>query len=274
MPRLPAALAVLLTMGFCIGFNTIRYPVVWQMVSEANHWPPPASPRSDAAEGADSPAPAASGSQAASRPRACQAPRAEPRLAGPIPTVPGATEGDSPLCAGRKSGQSPPPKMRVVCNGSTCCLVKETAPEPAVPSAAAPPLGVSRVDCPPVLPAAPAGKQPVAPAVSHGAPTAELSRPPAAPIEALPSDSPEATVAAQLVPIVRPPKPAAVAAVLTSVCEVTEVDHDRLTQDKVRHLPPIDRVFPAEPASSPQEELPADQVPFYPSTSARPGLKF
>jgi hypothetical protein len=83
---------------------------------------------------------------------------------------------------------------------------------------------------------------------------------------ALPSDSPEATIAAPLVPIVRPPKPAAV---LTSAFEVTEVDRDRLAQDKVRCLPPIDRVFPAERAS-PQEELPTDQVPFYPSTRTRP----
>jgi hypothetical protein len=57
--------------------------------------------------------------------------------------------------------------------------------------------------------------------------------------------------------------------VLTSAFEVTEVDRDRLAQDKVRRLPPIERVFPAQRVS-PQEELPADQVPFYPSTRARP----
>ncbi len=210
------ALAVLLTLGVCIGFNTIRYPVVWQMVSQSNPWPL-ASPACGAVEGSDQPAAAASGSQTASRPRACEAIRVEPSLSGPIRPISVAAEGDSPIFVGRKLGQSPPPQARVVCNGSMCCLVKEPAP-----------------------------------LVPHGNPIAELSGPP--PMPALRWDSPEATIAAPLVPIVRPPKPAAAAPVLTTAFEVTEVDRDRLAQDKVRCLPPINRVFPAERAS-PQENF-------------------
>jgi hypothetical protein len=236
MPRLPGALAALLTMGVCIGFNTIRYPVVWQMVAQSNPWPPPASTASGAAEGSDWPAAAAGGPRTVSRAPAVEALRVEPGFSGPIPV---ATEGDSPIFVGRKLGQSPPPKTRVVCNGSMCCLVKETAPEPTPPAAAS---GVAK-----------------SPAAAGGA----------APIAAPPSAAPEATVAAPLVPIVRPPKPTAPAPVLTAALEVTDVDHDRLGQDKVRPLPPIDRVLPVEPAS-PQEELPADQIPFYPSTRTRP----
>lgn len=36
MPRIAAAMATLLTVSFCIGFNTIRYPVVQQMLSGAS----------------------------------------------------------------------------------------------------------------------------------------------------------------------------------------------------------------------------------------------
>lgn len=36
MPRIAAAMATLLTVSFCIGFNTIRYPVVRQMLSGAS----------------------------------------------------------------------------------------------------------------------------------------------------------------------------------------------------------------------------------------------
>jgi hypothetical protein len=216
MPRLPAALAVLLTMSVCIGFNTIRYPAVWRMVGQPDPWPPPASPASGAAQGQDSPAPPASGSQAVFTPRACEALRVEPSLSGPIPTTSVAT----------------PPKTRVVCNGSMCSLVKEPPPEPA----AAPVVAKS--------------SSPVRDAVGA-------------------SDAPEATVAGPLVPIVRPPKPAAAAPVLASAFETADVDHDPRAQDKVRPLPPADRVLPVEPAS-PQDELPADQIPLYPTTRTRP----
>jgi hypothetical protein len=222
MPRLPGALAVLLTMGVCIGFNTIRYPVVWQMVSEANRWP--ASPASGAAEGSGSAAAPAGNSQATPCSRTCEAIHVEPGLSGPIPTT----------------AAAPPPKTRVVCNGSMCCLVKEEpAPQPAAP-------------------------QP-APAVAKPGSAARD----AAPVAAVASGTLEAMVAAPLVPIVRPPKPPVGATVLSSSFEATEIDPDRLAQDKVRRLPPTDRIFPA-PSASPQEPLPADQVPFYPSTGARP----
>lgn len=36
MPRIAAAMATLLTVSFCIGFNTVRYPVVRQMLSGAS----------------------------------------------------------------------------------------------------------------------------------------------------------------------------------------------------------------------------------------------
>ena len=39
MPRIAAAVTVVIVMGMCIGFNTFRYPVVWEMVAVA-HQPP------------------------------------------------------------------------------------------------------------------------------------------------------------------------------------------------------------------------------------------
>ena len=35
MPRIAAALGVLATVAFCIGFNLQRYPVVWQSLATA-----------------------------------------------------------------------------------------------------------------------------------------------------------------------------------------------------------------------------------------------
>ena len=124
-----------------------------------------------------------------------------------------------------------PPKTRVVCNGSMCCVVNQ--PEPTASPAAA---------------------------VAKSAPPAREATPIAA--------APEETIVAPLVPIIRPPKPAT-AAVFTAALETASSDSDRPAQDKVRRLPSIDRVLPAQPVS-PQDELPADQIPLYPSTRMRP----
>ena len=40
MPRIAAALAVVITLAICIGFNTVRYPVVLEMVAQAHQLPP------------------------------------------------------------------------------------------------------------------------------------------------------------------------------------------------------------------------------------------
>ena len=39
MPRIAAAVTVVIVLGMCIGFNTVRYPAVWKMVAVA-HQPP------------------------------------------------------------------------------------------------------------------------------------------------------------------------------------------------------------------------------------------
>jgi len=91
---------------------------------------------------------------------------------------------------------------------------------------------------------------------------------PAAPEPTPIAAAPEETIVAPLVPIIRPPKPAT-AAVFTAALETASSDSDRPAQDKVRRLPSIDRVLPAQPVS-PQDELPADQIPLYPSTRMRP----
>ena len=39
MPRIAAALLVVVTIGACIGFNTKRYPIVWQMAANSPHLP-------------------------------------------------------------------------------------------------------------------------------------------------------------------------------------------------------------------------------------------
>ena len=35
MPKIRQAIAVLIAAAFCIGFNTLRYPAVWDMVAAA-----------------------------------------------------------------------------------------------------------------------------------------------------------------------------------------------------------------------------------------------
>ncbi len=44
MPRIAAALAVLGTVAFCIGFNTVRYPAVWEMLRRVGSPPAAAQP--------------------------------------------------------------------------------------------------------------------------------------------------------------------------------------------------------------------------------------
>ena len=44
MPRIAAAVTVVIVMGMCIGFNTVRYPAVWEMVAGAHHPPQPEKP--------------------------------------------------------------------------------------------------------------------------------------------------------------------------------------------------------------------------------------
>ena len=39
MPRIAAAVTVVIVMGMCIGFNTVRYPAVWKMVAGAQQPP-------------------------------------------------------------------------------------------------------------------------------------------------------------------------------------------------------------------------------------------
>ena len=53
MPRIAAALAVLLTVVTCIGFNTARYPVVWEMVAASDGFT--RSPQSEQPEAAPQP---------------------------------------------------------------------------------------------------------------------------------------------------------------------------------------------------------------------------
>ena len=44
MPRIAAAVTVVIVMGMCIGFNTVRYPAVWKMVAVAHQPPRPEQP--------------------------------------------------------------------------------------------------------------------------------------------------------------------------------------------------------------------------------------
>ena len=44
MPRIAAAVTVVIVMGMCIGFNAVRYPAVWEMVAGAHQPPRPEKP--------------------------------------------------------------------------------------------------------------------------------------------------------------------------------------------------------------------------------------
>ena len=44
MPRIAAAVTVVIVMGMCISFNAVRYPTVWKMVAEAHQPPRPEKP--------------------------------------------------------------------------------------------------------------------------------------------------------------------------------------------------------------------------------------
>ncbi len=101
MPRIPAVLAVLAAVAFCIGFNTVRYPVVWEMlkqpglpmaISQAPDASPPARPAPKPSASTQpaprSPSPAAKASQpaapaaktaAAPKRDGKRAPKAEPQ---------------------------------------------------------------------------------------------------------------------------------------------------------------------------------------------------
>jgi len=68
MPRIAVALGVLAAVAFCIGFNTVRYPVVWEMLQQPGLPFPTANPAdapSPAALAAKAPQPAAKSTQSA-----------------------------------------------------------------------------------------------------------------------------------------------------------------------------------------------------------------
>ena len=48
MPRIAAALVVFATSAFCIGFNIVRYPVVWERIAAGGHLPQSGEPAESA----------------------------------------------------------------------------------------------------------------------------------------------------------------------------------------------------------------------------------
>jgi hypothetical protein len=239
MPRIAAALAVLAAVAFCIGFNTVRYPVVWEILKQ------PGLP-SSAAKPADTVAPAAPTAGAPQQPATsaqASAPAAKRADKGPKPESKAATQADS---------------QAEFCTADGVCTIaggaqqaKKPGPPPTPDSA---PQGR---DSPPHMPRdAPLG----------GLGNSDAGAPPAAkdamvkrrlvPVTDAPAAGPSPVIASgaasgSVLGAGRGPLPSAGAA-------------DSAGDARLRPLPPVDELAAASPGPAPPPATAS--APFYPTT--------
>jgi len=148
MPRIAASLMVVFTVAACIGFNTARYPLVWEMTASAHHFP-------QAAEGTGSaeshPHVVCEGDVCRIVPPSTSTPTARaPAIPNPLPLA---------LAASKPAKSPPPPRQRSLTQPAA---TREDPKPPAAPagnSAPQPaPAGLVPVTRPPV--AEPAAQTP------------------------------------------------------------------------------------------------------------------
>jgi hypothetical protein len=159
MPRIAASLAVVIATAACMAFNTMRYPVVWEMVASAHRVPEgelvtapapshpdwictdgvcrPASPelpKPPTPAPPEQPSPPTSTLAASTAPPPSPAPRAEPERK--IPAKPVALSSNR---AGRPSARPEPPASHAGLVPVTRPTARPIAPAPSVPKASTPP---------------------------------------------------------------------------------------------------------------------------------------
>jgi len=289
MPRIAAALAVVATVGFCIGFNVARYPVVFEMARSGDR----VAPSEEPAESTAFPQVAHAGqsdriTEPATTTQAPTEPTAEPSAgtgwepyggstAGePIAAYPGDAEADG------SSGWTDGAPVVAAISGQPADASSPTSaesPEPPEPPgfAAMPDDQPARVDSPPAAAGSPYPEEvigyptsepiEVLPSMKYGSSAAD---PPveAAAEEPVESHATEATDAGRaLVPVIIPEE----ARQLGDSPDVRIAANPQgpgeqfATDAAVQRLPPIDEVW-TDPAAGEAPLLQEDPIPIYPTT--------
>jgi len=142
MPRLVASLGVVVALAVCIGFNTVRYPVVWDLVA-VSHQLPQADPATKLAKAKPAEVKPAATASAASHPgyictdgvcRMASARENSQPSAPPRPTVSVVTPATSPKPAAAKPAATTKPAATKPAAADKPAAVKPevSVPQPAV----------------------------------------------------------------------------------------------------------------------------------------------
>lgn len=246
MPRIAAALAVLVAVTFSIGFNISRYPAVWEMLGPA----PPAfsqdsrqpldlepSPVAAAPELPVSPTAPADPLPASSAPLANRMPEPIAVCETDVSPPPDLQE-PGPKPKRQKKGKAPD-GYRVECDGDSCRLVAEQPSQPAPAAQVAADSGKTAMED--------SGPAAVAPAAKY----ASVAR--ADPAEAIRCDKP-------LVPLAKPPATEP----KSGVAQTAEAPPAAGPAPLVRHLPPLESEW--TPPDAGYVPSPDGPIPLYATT--------
>ncbi len=272
MPRIAASLAVLLTVAVSIAFNTVRYPVVWEMVAEGRYPAQPAeaseaSSVSSSLATVDSPPSDEVGSSAA---RVLETTQESPAwgslyessentaavgkaLSGSRDPEPTAVAGLAPSVDSIPPAESMAPMTAVASVDDRCA--EQAGPTEGQPDSDRQddPLAANGVS--PMKPAVPAVKYAAGPSSVEGESDYEMV--PMTGLGAL--DEPRGWPAQW--------EAAALRAAAAEAQPITAMG-PRDRGETVRPLPPLDRVWTA-PQADDEEPLPEGRIPIYPATDSR-----
>lgn len=286
MPRIAAAFAALLTAVTCIGFNTVRYPAVWDMAAVGEGGPRLHSPeQSEAAL----PSVVASLSASASRPAspAQSSPAPEPSEAAPADWDPPETAAWEPSEARPipvYSSDGDEARAPGWSEDAPIATAEDTATDWSETNAEQDDFSDHGADAREYRASPPAG-EPIeaAPSAKYASSRLEQGDSPSAPVEE-PTDAagadepgPQAT----LVPVepavdaeagwptteAEPPSRWSAEADSASPSRAGDPD-DSPSAGPVRRLPPVDQVFTI-PAAENRPPRPNQSVPIYPTTGVR-----
>lgn len=259
MPRIAASMAVLLAVAVSIGFNTVRYPVVWEMVAEGRYPEQPAEPSE-----------ASSVSSSLATADAAPSPPVETRQQSPaLESLYKSTENTAPI-GDALSGSGDPGATAVA--GLTPVVAPFAAVDPILQAESMTPMtAVASVDDRPSEQADPGERMPD-------------------------SDREDDPLAANDVSPMKPAEPAGKYAAGPSSVQ-GESDHEMVPMtglgavdeptgwpaeweaaalraaaadgaETVRPLPPLDRVWTA-PGGTEEAPFPDGRIPIYPTTDSR-----
>lgn len=259
MPRIPAALAVAITVALCIGFNVTRYPVVFEMVAPdrlsgaADHAPLLAStsPSKPSPQQAEKPAAPASVQAAYCTPEGdCYSADGKP-----LASKPGKKPADKPAAKSAQKRSLPAP---------------ETKPMEATPN---PRFAALSIAAPPQTPPSTPSSSPAEPKLSAEMPKAlNESQPPPSVKKSDPKLQQPAPVAQaparKLVPVVRPEAVAQAGAALAMQTTPVSGSH-REGRGRVERLPRASDIAVLSGDAKAAAVPPADWLPIYPTTRVR-----